>query len=247
MTNKNSRGFTLVELAIALMIIGLLIAGVLKGIELVDNARITQTVRQMESYNTAMTAFISIYNAMPGDLINPGDRIAGCTNSYCILSGDHNGRISVTLTDLTDTYGDTSEQGNFFSHMATAGLLTGVKPNITSGDPSEWGVYWPAAVVNGGFLIQHLAIPAAGSAPAINGNFMILKGQLTPYPPSVTDAAGTAAVSPMQAFRLDTKLDDGKPESGEMFGVGTADCTGTDYAATVDTRDCNILFRSMAR
>lgn len=58
---QNDNGFTLVELAISLMIIGLLLGGILKGKELIENARVVQTIRQVQGYQTANTVFTSIY------------------------------------------------------------------------------------------------------------------------------------------------------------------------------------------
>ena len=67
---KNMRaegGFTLVELAIVMIIIGLLIAGVLKGQALIANAQVTATVAQIKSIEAATSTFRDTYASIPGD------------------------------------------------------------------------------------------------------------------------------------------------------------------------------------
>lgn len=75
---KNQNGFTLVELAIVMTIIGLLIGGILKGQELMQNARVTATVAQVKSYESATFTFIDKYSALPGDLVTASERLPGC-------------------------------------------------------------------------------------------------------------------------------------------------------------------------
>ncbi|HPI91574.1 MAG TPA: prepilin-type N-terminal cleavage/methylation domain-containing protein [Deltaproteobacteria bacterium] len=65
--NRNSKGFTLVELALVLVIIGLLITGVLKGEALIENAKVKKLINQKESLTAAYYSFYDRYNAYPGD------------------------------------------------------------------------------------------------------------------------------------------------------------------------------------
>jgi prepilin-type N-terminal cleavage/methylation domain-containing protein len=62
------RGFTLIELSIVLVIIGLLVGGVLVGQDLIRSAAVRATVRQIEKYNQSVNAFRGKYNAIPGDM-----------------------------------------------------------------------------------------------------------------------------------------------------------------------------------
>ena len=64
------RGFTLIELSIVLVIIGLIIGGVLVGRELIAAAEIRQQIGQIEKYNTAVSTFRLKYNCLPGDCLN---------------------------------------------------------------------------------------------------------------------------------------------------------------------------------
>src|ERR1700746_416796 len=63
-----SPGFTLIELSIVLVIIGLIVGGVLVGQDLIRAAEVRATISQIEKYNTAVNTFRGKYNALPGDL-----------------------------------------------------------------------------------------------------------------------------------------------------------------------------------
>ena len=68
---KLTRGFTLIELAIVLVVIGLLLGGILKGQELIESARARNLISQMDSIKAAFFTFQDKYRALPGDY--PGD------------------------------------------------------------------------------------------------------------------------------------------------------------------------------
>lgn len=65
--NNHESGFSLVEIAIVLLIIGVIIGGVLKGQDLIESAKIKATIQQINEYKMASASFADRYSALPGD------------------------------------------------------------------------------------------------------------------------------------------------------------------------------------
>ncbi|MGL5719287.1 MAG: type II secretion system protein, partial [Alphaproteobacteria bacterium] len=64
---KNGQeGFSLIELAIALVVIGLILGGIFKGQELIERGRLQKTISQIADYQLALTTFVEQYEAIPG-------------------------------------------------------------------------------------------------------------------------------------------------------------------------------------
>jgi len=110
----HSKGFTLIEIAIVLVIIGLLLGGVLKGQELITSARVRNLISQQDGIKAAFFGFQDRYRALPGDYAAAGTNINGVT-----ISGDGNGRIEGPNT--TGTY----ETILAWNHLTAAGFLNG--------------------------------------------------------------------------------------------------------------------------
>ncbi len=122
MRPSSEKGFTLVELAISLVVIGLIIGGVLRGKEMIHNAQISSTMSQIKSFDAAAATFRDTYGALPGDLKDPQLRLPNCTTFPCNLSGNANGKIDWTF-DMGIGGDDFVEAFNFFPHLQKAGLI----------------------------------------------------------------------------------------------------------------------------
>ena len=70
--NKDILAFSLIELSIVLIIIGLLIAGVTGGSSLIESAKITRISTEFKNYEQALYSFYSLYDRLPGDINNDG-------------------------------------------------------------------------------------------------------------------------------------------------------------------------------
>jgi prepilin-type N-terminal cleavage/methylation domain-containing protein len=209
--NESQRGFTLVELAIVLVIIGLIIAAVLKGQELIVSARLKSTISDINAIRSATNTFRDKYGALPGDYVKAQARIgtpAGVTWSTCDGSIDCDGDGVISGSGIAD------ETLLFWNHLAAANMISGVSPlgGPTIGD----GI--PSSPVGGGLTVRNELV--------INKTaHWLTLGSAAATPTGVLDSE--------QALILDEKSDDGRPGTGSVRTVTDA-CTDVAALATID-------------
>jgi prepilin-type N-terminal cleavage/methylation domain-containing protein len=155
--NKQQSGFTLVEIAIVLVIIGLLLGGVLKGQELINSAKVKNLANDFRTIPTFIYAYQDKFRALPGD-----DRIADAhIGAPAATNGDGNGRIGGNWNDVPVGGACASEACNFWLHVRVANLATGTT-NLASAE------YTPRNAEGG-------LMGATGTAPvaAWAGNYFV--------------------------------------------------------------------------
>ena len=114
-------GFTLVEIAIVLVIIGLLLGGILKGQEMITQAKIKNVVNDFNGMTAAVNSYQDRYRAFPGDDLNASTRWAGG------VSGNGNGLISGNYNQNVTTTPTTAQESNlFWWHLRQSGFVAGV-------------------------------------------------------------------------------------------------------------------------
>jgi prepilin-type N-terminal cleavage/methylation domain-containing protein len=114
---KQQSGFTLIEIAIVLVIIGLLLGGVLKGQELITSARVRNLISTQDGIKAAYFGFQDRYRGLPGDYSGPNAQANIPNMPGATFGGNGDGRIL--------NQGGTSEQVLAWMHMSHAGFLTG--------------------------------------------------------------------------------------------------------------------------
>jgi len=216
------KGFTLIELSIVLVIIGLLVAGVLTGQDLVAAAKIRATVAQYESYNTSSNAFVSKYGGLPGDIAASTAESFGFAfvNGGGPTQGDGDGLIGSTVSLAT------AESLLFWSDIYNANLI----PNALSFIPA--GAAWTPADDTGIASIA-VSLPVAKIA---GGNYWWVGtftdgfnyyglGPVTSVPVSSGTAGPVMAgggLSPVQAYDIDVKVDDGLANTGVVQSINSS-------------------------
>ena len=130
-------GFTLVEIAIVLVIIGLLLGGILKGQEMITQAKIKNVVNDFNGITAAVNSYQDRYRALPGDDLNATGRWAGS------VSGGGNGQITGLYNAATAaTYTAVMESNLFWWHLRLAGFVGGATTGQAAGQQ-------PANAANG--------------------------------------------------------------------------------------------------
>lgn len=200
MKRQNQKGFTLVEIAIVLVIIGLLLGGILKGQEMITQAKIKNVVADFSGISAAYYGYQDRYRAIPGDDLNAGSRWSGAT------AGNGNGVVAGTYNAVCATATDESCQ--WWDHLRRAGFVAGsgkVQPfnavtgliGVQTGD----GAATPAPVLGGfgGLIVCSAGLPdkiaIAVDTQMDDGNISAgtVRGQLHTAGPNPTISTSAAA------------------------------------------------------
>jgi prepilin-type N-terminal cleavage/methylation domain-containing protein len=149
---RNQKGFTLVELAIVLVIIGIILGGVLQGREMINNARIKRVVTQEKEITAAVLSYQDRYNMLPGD-----DNAAVARGWAGVVNGNANGVITNTLAQATNC--GAGEGCQLWAHLRGAGFIPGANP--VAGNPRN--------TYSGLIGIGNFAM----GTPAVTANWMV--------------------------------------------------------------------------
>ena len=241
-----SLGFTLIELSIVLVIIGLIVGGILVGQDLIKAAQIRATVGQIEKYNTAVNTFQTKFNGMPGDLnATTASGFGLLTMAGTTGRGDGNGLIDGTVTSPSAWC---QECGVFWVHLSQANLIDGSFSSTAAQLDAATPVAVPAASVSNIFPLAKIGrgnYIAAGSAGGLN--YYLITGILSAVV-TTGNIIANGNLTPIEAYNMDTKLDDGMPILGIVQAKGAATATsassatmltdGSSSAASASTTKC---------
>jgi len=214
---RSQAGFTLVEIAIVLVIIGLILGGVLKGQELVTSARVRNIADQQNAIKAAFFAFQDRYKALPGDYAEASINIPNLKNA---------GKTTTIAAACPDGYADGDGDG-FINYSSGAGACA------TEPQESVWAflhlsaagfIACSACVTNGD---STTALPTQNNSPtnAYGGPLQLAYDNcfgagLTGCTSGTANLANnlkTGASIPSNILaEVDGKLDDGNPNTGSF-------------------------------
>ncbi len=230
---RDEKGFTLVELAIVMVIIGLLIGGILKGQEMIANAQVTATVAQIKGIDAATSTFRDQYDAFPGDMANANTRLRNCAANPC-NNGSGNGRVDINVGSAGAI---TNEGTYFFNHLRVADLISGFDGTATY----AFGQAVPTASMGGGYMIGH---PATGVTTFTAGELRLTSHYLVLTGLASNVAANSGIATPSQAGRIDRKMDDGVANAGDVVSETTGACrNGTNWNEANTGVTCSVAIR----
>ncbi len=261
MTRQNA--FSLVELAIVLVILGLLTGGILAGRALIRASELRSVSTEHARWHIATKAFRDKYLGLPGDIVNatafwgaaancPGTELQPSTDSTTC-----NGNGDSQLTHGGPTSGFGNEMFRYWQQLANAGLVEGQFSGVR-GDSNNyrtlastnvpasklpkavWMVRWWGYIDNPGGTAWNMAVGDYGNA------FM--------FASNLTQNDGIPVLSGPEAWNIDTKMDDGFPLTGAIWSYRAGsplapDCATTvfsstsQYDTTLNEPVCGLIFR----
>ncbi|MFO1435511.1 MAG: prepilin-type N-terminal cleavage/methylation domain-containing protein [Gammaproteobacteria bacterium] len=209
---KHQSGFTLVEIAIVLVIIGLLLGGILKGQELITSARVRNLADQNSGVQAAYYGFIDRYRQVPGDMSTANATAAIGANNIPATRGADTGNTGNGRLDV----GDWNEAANVWVDLSAAGFING----RYNGGANTEATY---------------AVALIAPVNAFNGSIALTRGaqyQVTaPEVASPRQLFFTGRQIPVNVMReLDVKIDDGQPTRGVLRATpaGAGQVTASD-------------------
>lgn len=202
-SRKAQSGFTLVEIAIVLVIIGLLLGGVLKGQELIENGRVKNAANDMNGISAAYNSYLDRYRKLPGD-DGPIATLTARGGSWAtagIAAGNNNGVLAITAAQ---TFTGGGEGDNLFQHLRASGFITG--------NPGDVGA-------------NALPVNAWGGRLGVT-NDVNIQGR-----PAARLLTCLGSVPGKAAAALDVQLDDGQPNNGTLRATQGANNAAPGAAA----------------
>ncbi len=270
--SSKKSAFSLIELSIVLIIIGLLIAGVTGGASLIKSSELRAAISEARGWSTAVNGFYNQFNAFPGDY---GTQIGSTTGAV----GNGNSQINAFTTannpagvasnvagtngackaTAATTAGCGYEDNVAWTQLRNAGVLD---TNVVSGPTSAFGDTVPtwATSTNATFSVTNpqSKIKSSGWVFDYNTtslqNVVILTNAISGAPTATDSYANgtvktTGAIAPADALSIDTKVDDGVANAGRVRGVGVTGTGGTacynsaTYTTANTAKNCAISYQ----
>ena len=249
--NRN-KGFTLIELSVVIVIIGLIVAGIVGGQSLVRQAKIRSVVTDLNKYHTAFNTFRLEYDGYPGDIKNAEDywgSDASCPNTptntvpkQATCNGDGNGKVG-----WIGTY---YEMQRAWQHLANADIIPGQYAGARGPADTldhEININCPAGPYEGtGYAVEYTATSVGdGSMFAMSMHkHTFWFGKETAHRPQ------GQALKPKELFVLEQKIDDKLPAKGIVRAYSWSTCTDaannadldSEYDLTNDNIGCALLY-----
>lgn len=251
---KQQCGFTLIELSIVLIIIGLLSAAVTSGFSILRDSNLKRIMADVEHYKGAIALFKNRYNAIPGDFARAGTIWGNDCNGSSTGSDECSGNGNRFIEHGSqDSLTNTSETLRLWQHLNNADManlsLTGMPYSGCSANDicAQAGTNIPEAPLTNSGYYFYTDSSTRNTALIVGGN-------------AVDSWNSAPIISPLEAYEIDNKIDDGVNSTGFFSGTGmlsgssswaltfdnaASNCsagTSSGYNTATDDRTCGAAF-----
>lgn len=231
-------GFTLLELSIVLVIIGLIIGGITAGADLIRSAELNTVISDVNKYKVALNTFKLKYNQLPGDMDNASSywptECAAVHSTVSFCDGSGNGIIHGVSGGV-----EARESHNIWLHLVLSGIISGSYTGFENADGGTTaGENIPESKISGAGFNIHEEVFYGKTAMGI-GFGVPAADEYKEYLPVLIAA---------EAQAIDSKADDGVASSGAVIATddsynGTANCiSGSDYDLSQSVIGCDMFF-----
>ncbi len=236
--NKKS-AFSLIELSIVLIIIGLLIAGVTGGASLIKSSELRSIITEGRSWAIAVNGFYNQFDALPGDY--------GTEIGVASTDGDGDGTIEGNNGGGTNAY----EGRGAWIHLKSAGILDStilsdvdaVVATALGASGNALGANTPASKIKSAgwdfdyntTSLQNVVVltGTGGTALSASSSNSYVKGT----------SIAVGVITPTDALSIDAKFDDGVADTGKIRGI-LADCSTSGVYTTTDSgKECALSYQ----
>ena len=254
--SKNQSGFSLLEMGIVLIIIGLIVGGVFVGQGMIRTSQLRSIISDVDRYIKAVDAFQQKYFALPGDMSTAESFWGSDSGCPAVASntvkkpetcnGNGDGRIGVNGS--SDTY----EIFRAWQQLGNAGMVGGGFTGVTGTGSSVHAVLDQnsprASLSSAGYTLMYW-----GDTDGDADHFATEPGHILAFGGQTTTSYTSAPVlAPSEAFDIDNKIDDGRPAYGKVKGykpvtinpscVTTSTASTAAYDITRTSLDCSLMF-----
>lgn len=205
MNRARHPGFTLIELSLVLVIVGMIVGGVVGGAEMIRQATIRKQISDIEMIKLSVQAYKLQYNVVPSDWNNDG-----------YVNGAWVNQLEIWY---------------FFTTLKSEKYLSCVCAGYVSWDPnySPANEYYPGRLPESYLVVYGGPVPGgSGSLPSARDNLPENYIELGPGQPTGTPSTYNPVLTTIDVFAMDSKMDDGLPLSGSYMAVGKGAQWGSD-------------------
>jgi len=236
--------FSLIELSIVLIVIGLLVAGVTGGASLIKSSELRSVMSEARGYSVAVSGFFSQFNALPGDFSTSLGTPANGATALTGGTGDNDDTIdycnscSSTAGTLTG-----SESTIAWYHLKQSGAVDSVITYASAGTAQAAQTNFPASKIKAAGWVFDYNTTSEQNVVVLTGSLAAAASGATPVNAGTATALAAGVITPADGLSVDSKIDDGVANTGKVRGIGSKCSSSGTYTVTSGDKDCALSYQ----